>query len=64
MRLRDANRTFEIQLYAQIPAACNVALRGATGEASGEVSAGLWLQSAITQSGAHTFAGCLGAGMF
>ena len=37
MRLRDANRTFEVQLYAQIPAACNVALLGATGEASGEV---------------------------
>jgi hypothetical protein len=37
MRLRDANRTFEIQPYAQILAAGKVALRGAAGEASGEV---------------------------
>jgi hypothetical protein len=53
MRLRDANRTFEVQLYAQIPAACNVALRGATGEASGEVRQDCGCTGYNAKRGAH-----------
>jgi len=59
MRLRDANRTFEVQPYAQIRAACNVALRGEAGEASGKVRQVCGCTT--TQSETHTFAGCLGA---